>query len=117
MEVSAFDQIFLLDVIEHLKDPEAFMEKLRSAAGSKRPEIVLTTANVAFGITRLMLFLGNFNYGRKGILDRTHTRLFTFQSLRERFDQTGYKVIEIRGIPAPFPKALGENRVGRAVWR
>ena len=114
VEVSGFDQIFILDVIEHLKDPEAFMEKLRSAAGSKRPEIVLTTANVAFGITRLMLFLGNFNYGRKGILDRTHTRLFTFQSLRELFDQTGYKVIEVRGIPAPFPKALGENRVGRA---
>ena len=114
VEVSSFDQIFLLDVIEHLKDPEAFMEKLRSAAGSKRPEIVLTTANVAFGITRLMLFLGNFNYGRKGILDRTHTRLFTFQSLRELFDQTGYKVIELRGIPAPFPKALGDNAVGRA---
>ena len=114
VEVSEFDQIFLLDVIEHLKDPEAFMEKLRCAAGSKRPEIVLTTANVAFGITRLMLFLGNFNYGRKGILDRTHTRLFTFQSLRELFDQTGYKVIELKGIPAPFPKALGENAVGRA---
>jgi glycosyltransferase involved in cell wall biosynthesis len=114
VEVSSFDQIFLLDVIEHLKDPEAFLERLRSAAGSKRPEIVLTTANVAFGITRLMLFLGNFNYGRKGILDRTHTRLFTFQSLRELFDQTGYKVIELRGIPAPFPKALGDNAVGRA---
>ena len=114
VEVSGFDQIFLLDVIEHLRDPEAFMEKMRSAAGSKRPEIILTTANVAFGITRLMLFLGNFNYGRKGILDRTHTRLFTFQSLRELFYQTGYKIIEIQGIPAPFPKALGENAIGRA---
>ena len=113
VQVSDFDQIFLLDVIEHLKDPEVFMEKLRAAAGSGRPEIVLTTANVAFGVTRLMLFLGNFNYGRKGILDRTHTRLFTFQSLRELFDQTGYKVLEVRGIPAPFPKALGDNALGR----
>ncbi len=46
MDVSGFDQIFILDVIEHLKDPEAFMEKLRCAAGGKRPEIVMTTANV-----------------------------------------------------------------------
>jgi len=113
VEVSEFDQIFMLDVIEHLHDPEAFMEMLRSATGRKRPEIVLTTANIGFFITRCMLFLGHFNYGRKGILDRTHTRLFTFNSLKELFDQTGYKVTEVKGIPAPFPKALGDNWLGR----
>jgi SAM-dependent methyltransferase len=111
--VSSFDQIFMLDVIEHLHDPEAFMETLRSATGRKRPEIVLTTANIGFFVTRFMLLLGNFNYGRKGILDRTHTRLFTFSSLEELFEQTGYNVLEVRGIPAPFPKAIGENALGR----
>jgi glycosyltransferase involved in cell wall biosynthesis len=115
VDVSEFDQVFLLDVIEHLHDPEVFMEQLREAAVRKRPEIILTTANVAFFITRFMLFLGQFNYGRKGILDRTHTRLFTFRSLKELFDQTGYKVLEIRGIPAPFPKAVGDNALGRAL--
>lgn len=113
VEVSQFDQIFVLDVIEHLHDPEAFMERLRHATGRKRPEIVLTTANIGFFVTRFMLLLGQFNYGRKGILDRTHTRLFTFRSLRELFDQTGFKVLEVRGIPAPFPKAVGNNAVGR----
>ena len=102
----------MLDVIEHLRDPEVFMEKLRAAAAHKRPEIVLTTANIGFVVTRLMLFLGHFNYGRKGILDRTHTRLFTFASLRELFAQTGYEVTEVRGIPAPFPKAIGDNWLG-----
>lgn len=110
--VSEFDQIFMLDVIEHLQDPEVFMEQLRAATGQSRAEIVLTTANVAFIVTRFMLLLGQFNYGRKGILDRTHTRLFTFNSLRELFAQTGYDVIEMRGIPAPFPKAIGENALG-----
>ncbi|MEQ1851256.1 MAG: hypothetical protein ABMA01_06655, partial [Chthoniobacteraceae bacterium] len=113
VDVSEFDQIFLLDVIEHLKDPEVFMETLRAGAIHKRPEIVMTTANIAFFITRLMLLFGQFNYGRKGILDRTHTRLFTFRSLFELFEQTGYKVIEVRGIPAPFPKAIGDNIVSR----
>jgi glycosyltransferase involved in cell wall biosynthesis len=111
--VSSFDQIFMLDVIEHLHDPEVFMETLRSATGRKRPEIVLTTANIGFFVTRFALLLGQFNYGRKGILDRTHTRLFTFRSLKELFDQTGYKVLETRGIPAPFPKAVGDNALGR----
>ncbi len=113
VEISQFDQIFMLDVIEHLHDPEVFMELLREASGRKRPEIVLTTANIGFFITRFMLFLGHFNYGRKGILDRTHTRLFTFNSLKELFDQTGYKVTVMRGVPAPFPKALGNNPFGR----
>ncbi len=115
VEVSKFDQIFMLDVIEHLHDPEVFMELLRDATGRKRPEIVLTTANVGFFITRFMLLLGEFNYGRKGILDRTHTRLFTFRSLKELFDQTGYKVIEMKGVPAPFPKALGDNPLGQSL--
>lgn len=110
--VSSFDQIFMLDVIEHLHDPEVFMETLRAATGRKRPEIVLTTANIGFFITRFALLIGQFNYGRKGILDRTHTRLFTFRSLKELFQQTGYKVLESRGIPAPFPKAVGDNALG-----
>jgi glycosyltransferase involved in cell wall biosynthesis len=113
VEVSNYDQVFMLDIIEHLNDPEAFMEKLRAQAVTKRPEIILTTANIGFFVTRFMLFIGQFNYGRKGILDRTHTRLFTFRSLRELFEQTGYTIHEMRGIPAPFPKAMGDGILSR----
>lgn len=115
VDVSEYDQIFMLDIIEHLGDPVAFMEGLRGATGFKRPQIVLTTANIGFYVTRFMLLLGFFNYGRKGILDRTHTRLFTFDSLRELMDETGYKITGIQGIPAPYPRALGENWIARAL--
>jgi len=115
VDVSEFDQVFLLDIIEHLKDPEGFMEMLRGNAIHKRPEIVLTTANIAFVVTRFMLLIGQFNYGRKGILDRTHTRLFTFRSLKELIEQTGYNVIEIVGIPAPIPRALGNGLLSRVL--
>jgi glycosyltransferase involved in cell wall biosynthesis len=113
VNVSQFDQIFLLDIIEHLKAPEEFMDELRYATGCKRPEIIITTANIGFIATRLMLFCGEFNYGKRGILDATHTRLFTFRSLRELLLQADYKIVEIRGIPAPFPKALGLNWLSR----
>ena len=115
VDVSQYDQIFMLDIIEHLSDPVAFMEKLRAATGYKRPEIVITTANIGFFVTRVMLFFGHFNYGRKGILDRTHTRLFTFNSLRELLDETGYKITEVKGIPAPYPSAMGNNWLSRAL--
>ena len=117
VNVSQFDQIFLLDIIEHLKEPGHFMDELRFAAACARPEIVLTTANIGFFATRLMLLLGQFNYGKKGILDVTHTRLFTFRSMRELLKQSGYKILEVRGIPAPFPSALGNNFVARALLR
>jgi len=117
VNVSQFDQIFMLDIIEHLKVPEDFMDELRFATGCKRPEIVITTANIGFLATRLMLLLGQFNYGKKGILDATHTRLFTFRSLRELLAQSGYKILEVRGIPAPFPKSIGNNFLSRTLVR
>ena len=79
----------------------------------RRPEIVITAANVAFCVTRAMLALGQFNYSRKGILGLGHRRLFTFQSLRALLEQAGYEVIEECGAPAPFPLALGANRWSR----
>ena len=115
VNVSQFDQIFLLDIIEHLKDPGQFMDELRFASDCKRPEIILTTANIGFIATRLMLLMGQFNYGKKGILDVTHTRLFTFQSIGELLTQSGYKILEVRGIPAPFPVALGYTFLARAL--
>lgn len=113
VNVSGFDQIMMLDIIEHLKEPEKFMDELRFAAACKRPEVVITTANIGFFVTRLMLLFGQFNYGRKGILDATHTRLFTFRSLKALLEQSGYNLLEVRGIPAPFPKAIGINFVSR----
>ena len=117
VDLSEYDQVFLLDIIEHLKEPDVFMERLRHAAVHRRPEIVLTTANIGFFVTRFMLILGHFNYGRKGILDRTHTRLFTFSSLRELFEQAGYEVIDMKGIPAPYPNAVGRGLLGKLlIW-
>ncbi len=115
VDVSQYEQIFMLDIIEHLSDPEEFMEKLRAAAARTRPEIILTTANIAFFVTRLMLLAGHFNYGRKGILDRTHTRLFTISSLRELLEQTGYTIEEVRGIPAPYARVLGINWMSKTL--
>jgi hypothetical protein len=61
-----------------------------------------------------MLAVGQFNYGKAGILDRTHTRLFTFRSLRRLLHDAGFRIKEIRGIPAPFPKVLGAGLAGKA---
>lgn len=102
-----FDHILMLDVIEHLPSPESFIEELYEKISShKSITLMVSTGNVAFIVTRLMLLFGQFNYGKKGILDLTHTRLFTFASLRRLFEQSNYEVLSEEGVPAPFRMVL-----------
>jgi hypothetical protein len=107
------DYVLLMDLIEHVHDPEAFMDQLRQKIAGRQPEVIVTAANVGFFVTRAMLALGQFNYSKKGILGLGHRRLFTFKSLRALLEQAGYEVIAERGVPAPFPLALGMNRWSR----
>ncbi len=115
--VGNVDVVLLLDVIEHLVDPERLLIDLRNQASYERTRVIVTTPNIAFIVTRLMLLIGQFNYGKSGILDRTHTRLFTYRSLRRTLRQCGYVIEEVRGVPAPFPKALGETPLANFLLR
>ena len=60
----------------------------------------ISTPNISFFMIRIMLLLGFFNYGKRGILDKTHTRLFTFQSFKNLIEDSNYKIINMTGIPA-----------------
>lgn len=116
-DVAEFDYVLLLDIIEHLALPEEFLRKLRAAAGLQPPVMMLSVPNVGYLPMRLMLLFGQFNYGREGILDFTHTRLFTFGSLVSMLRQLGYAIHVVRGVPAPFPKAIGRNTLSLALVR
>jgi len=110
-----FEYVALLDVLEHLDTPAQLrlLATVRDRAGKKKPAVLVSTPNVAFIITRCMLFLGQFNYGRRGILDATHRHLFTLSSLRTLLQQAGYRIEKVRPIPPPYPEALGDNRFSR----
>lgn len=117
LPIQDFDYYLLLDVIEHLKDPEAFLDGLRARLDDSPRTLIITTPNIAFIVPRLMLLFGQFNYGQDGILDRTHTRLFTFRTLRRLMRDSGFQIQVMKGIPAPIPKALGNNRLSRTLLR
>jgi len=114
-DIGSYDVILALDCIEHLARPERFLELLRSSCYAERSRLILTTPNVALFPVRLSLLFGQFNYGPEGILDLTHTRLFTFRSIKRALSQEGYDVLRIKGIPAPFPKALGNGWLGKTL--
>jgi len=112
-DFSKYNVILMLDIIEHLSNPEEFLDSLRKKSGLNQPRMIVTTPNIAFWIIRMQLLFGQFNYGKQGILDKTHKRLFTFKTMKILFEQCGYEVLKIKGIPAPYPKALGINFISK----
>ena len=58
---------------------------------------------------RIMHLFGSFNYGKRGILDKTHTRLFTFSSFENLILSSNFFIKSKSGIPAPYPLAFGNN--------
>jgi 2-polyprenyl-3-methyl-5-hydroxy-6-metoxy-1,4-benzoquinol methylase len=116
-DVWDFDAVLLLDVIEHLADPEKFLlaqrhgQRARPSVGNA-PLFVISTPNVAFIAVRLNLLFGRFNYAERGILDITHKRLFTRRSLLRLLSECGYHVERCHAVGAPFAAVVG-GRWGR----
>jgi 2-polyprenyl-3-methyl-5-hydroxy-6-metoxy-1,4-benzoquinol methylase len=91
----AFDAIVFGDVLEHIKDP---VSVLRSACTtlSDRGFVVASIPNVAHGSVRLRLLAGDFSYTEVGLLDRTHLRFFTRESMTQMFTDAGLTIVELR---------------------
>ncbi len=109
------DTVLLMDVIEHLDSPELFLDRLHTQVQDRLPQLCITTANVGFVLVRLSLLAGQFNYGRRGILDLTHKRLFTFASIKRLLRTHGFQIESVEGIPAPFALALRCPRLAKAL--
>ena len=98
------------DVLEHLRDPLAV---LRMAVAKLKPTgfIVTSLPNVAHGDVRLSLLRGAFEYRDTGLLDRTHMRFFTLQSVRELLGEAGLVVVDTRRVIVPlFDTEFGLRR-------
>jgi SAM-dependent methyltransferase len=91
LEPGSFDAIVCGDFIEHLRDPRAFLIRIRPLL-APHGNLVLSTPNIANWAMRLSLLFGRFRYTEWGILDRTHTHLFTRKTLNECLESAGYRV-------------------------
>jgi glycosyltransferase involved in cell wall biosynthesis len=96
-----FDTALALDVLEHMKVPERAAAQI-FAVLKPGGKLYASTGNIAFWPIRAMLLLGLFNYGRRGILDLTHTRLFTTGSFRRLLTHAGFRVDSVRCFGPPI---------------
>ena len=111
--VNEFDYVLLMDILEHLDEPENFVYNLRVRAKGESPKMVVSVPNIGFINNRVQLLFGRFDYGIRGTMYLGHKRMFTFNAISKLFEQAEFKIIKCEGIPAPFPVAIGDNWISR----
>jgi methionine biosynthesis protein MetW len=89
-----FDVVLFADVLEHLPAPNTALQLVRQAL---KPEgvVVASIPNIAHWSVRFNLMLGRFDYQPYGIMDATHLRWFTEESVRCLFEMSGYHIEKI----------------------
>jgi 2-polyprenyl-3-methyl-5-hydroxy-6-metoxy-1,4-benzoquinol methylase len=88
-----FDYITFADVLEHLVDPT---QTLAKALTLLKPggEVLISLPNIGYSGVVAELLQGHFEYRRDGVLDETHLRFFTRQSVNHLLKKTGLVALE-----------------------
>ena len=94
------DCIFCNDVLEHLVDPWVVLRRLKPfiAPGGV---LVASLPNMRFmPVFKALVLHGNWQYVDMGVMDRTHLRFFTLDSMKSMFKDCGFTVATSQGINA-----------------
>ena len=87
------------DTLEHLKDPWSVLRLVRDNI-SPKGSIIVCIPNAQHWSIQVKLSIGDFRYEASGLLDKTHLRWFTRQTLIEMFDHSGFQIEA--GMPRIF---------------
>jgi 2-polyprenyl-3-methyl-5-hydroxy-6-metoxy-1,4-benzoquinol methylase len=112
----SFDALILSEVLEHLRDPWAVLERLHPLL---RPGALVfaSTPNVAHREIIVMLVRGRWELRSYGPLDATHLRWFSPSSLRAAFEDAGYIVDSVGPLGELGPGSAIVDRVLRGRLR
>jgi 2-polyprenyl-3-methyl-5-hydroxy-6-metoxy-1,4-benzoquinol methylase len=89
-----FDVVLFADVLEHLRDPGRVLRRVRPFL-PPGGVVIASIPNVAHGSLRIALLAGAFRYQEHGLLDKTHLRFFTRESIQDLFEANGYVIGEV----------------------
>lgn len=129
-----FDYIIFADVLEHLVDPLKALSSCKDLLNDDG-RILISIPNVSHNSVIIDLINNKFNYNEIGLLDNTHLRFFTHDSLLDFVSKAGFKVNEemetfcavehsefknsYSDVPEEVAKCLAERKYGEVyqfVW-
>ncbi|WP_269531319.1 bifunctional 2-polyprenyl-6-hydroxyphenol methylase/3-demethylubiquinol 3-O-methyltransferase UbiG [Chitinimonas sp. BJYL2] len=93
--------IVCADVLEHLVDPAAVLRSLATLL-DEHGEIIISVPNVAYIGVVGELINGKFTYRQEGLLDRTHLRFFTRESLADCVSSCKLQIREWSSVFRPL---------------
>lgn len=101
-----FDCIVFNDVLEHLIDPFRVLIEIKNKI-KIGGVVVCSIPNVRyFFVLKDLLFKKRWRYEDSGVLDKTHLRFFTKNSIVDMFNALEYKILKIEGINKSTSKKL-----------
>lgn len=109
-----FDRVLLVDVIEHVVDPRATLDRIVERVLAPGGRIVVSVPNVAHASVRLALLAGDFERTDRGVLDRTHLHFFTRRSLHALLRDAGLAIVSGVDVVMDLPDAIVEAALARA---
>ena len=101
--IQSTSAIVFSDVLEHLYNPWQTLKFLRSQI-SNECAIYVSIPNIQHWSIIFGLISGNFNYTDSGLLDRTHIRFFTKNTIISMFNDCGFEVKSISPRIFNFPE-------------
>ena len=116
-KLQTYDLVLLLDVLEHLTNPEGTLKKLAArlnAGGS----IIVSVPNIShLSVSVPLLLRRRFSYTDAGILDRTHLRFFVEETAVDLLNSSNLQVM--KGVVSGFagPKSNFVDRISFGLLR
>jgi SAM-dependent methyltransferase len=115
LEGRVFDAIYLMDVIEHFRNPVAALENLRPLL-SEDGRLFIHTPNV-FALGRLAWYLFRprklVDYRDPGLLWDFHFQTYDYMTLEKTLDFTGFKGVEAVPTVVAVPFLFRSRRLAR----
>ncbi|MBV1879639.1 MAG: methyltransferase domain-containing protein [Pseudomonadales bacterium] len=92
-----FGAVIFGDVLEHLVDADVVIQQ---AVGllAESGLIIASIPNVAHMSVRMMLLAGRWDYQQTGILDNTHLRFYTRDSIVQLMDNNDLKITDFESV-------------------
>jgi len=101
---TVFSYVICADVIEHLREPVAFLYQLRRLLADDG-RLVASLPNSGNLYFRLNVLFGRFPAHDRGLFDRTHLHFLVWSSWKDLFSQVGYRMESAVPTPIPFSAA------------
>ncbi|HNR84115.1 methyltransferase domain-containing protein [Ottowia sp.] len=100
----SYDVVVCADVLEHLRQPQRVMDQCRRLLAADG-RALLSVPNAGYVGLVAELMAGEFRYRPEGLLDDTHLRFFTRQSLRRFLADQGWTMDSLETVQRALPES------------